>query len=283
MTISLKELLLDAKKLNKAIFCININDMIDIKAVANSALQLSIPIIFNISNNAIRHSNIDKLVSILQIEKKKSPLPFYIQLDHAKNTDLIVQCIKLGFDIVMVDSNNSSYSDNVSYIKKIKSLCKNYNIIIEAQIGEMIDTRDDESLMKLTSPSDAQNFVSDSGADCLSISFGNEHNYYLEDRPVKLQYNIPSEIHCRLTHTPLVIHGADTISSNDLKKCVDSGITKINIGPCIRRKYTQLLKNTNKYNSKYDHRMIFEFICEELTSYISYKIRKLDTVIYKVT
>jgi fructose/tagatose bisphosphate aldolase len=65
----MKELLKKIFDDQKAIFSININDMVDIISVADCASILSIPMIFNVSINAIKYAGLNRLVSLIKIEK----------------------------------------------------------------------------------------------------------------------------------------------------------------------------------------------------------------------
>lgn len=265
----------------KAIFSININDMIDIRAVADCASYLSIPMIFNVSSNAIKYAGLSRIVSLIKIEKEKSKLPIFMQLDHAKEINLIDKCIKLGFDAIMADGSDLSFEKNIEFVRNVRMLGGNKEFLIEAQLGKIINTNNNEISSSLfTDPIKAQMFVVKSKADCLSISFGNEHNYYLDNREYELDFNVLNEIHKLLKQIPLVMHGADTISDEDIIKSVESGITKINIGPCLRQVYLENLINLTSHSKEKDPRVIYEYIRTQLTSYLVNKLQNFSDILY---
>lgn len=279
----MKQLLEKMIQNRKAIFSININDMIDIRAVADCASHLSIPMIFNVSINAIKYSGLNRIVSLIKIEKEKSKLPLFMQLDHAKEINLIDKCIKLGFDAIMADGSDLSFEKNIEFVKNVRMLERNKYFVIEAQLGNLITTYNNSNSFSLfTDPVEAQLFALESKADCLSISFGNEHNYYLDNREYELDINVLNEIHKLLNQTPLVMHGADTVSDEDIIKSVESGITKINIGPCLRQEYIENLTNLNSLSKEKDPRVIYEYIRNQLTSYLVNKLQNLSDILYFV-
>lgn len=188
--VKLKQLLLNAKKNNKALFACNINDITDIRAVVECASNISILIIFNVSSNAIRYAGLERIFSLYIIEKGSARVPVFIQLDHAKDFKLIDRCINLGFDAIMVDRSDLSFKKNVEFVKKACTLSQHKDVLIEAQLGTLRDTRSKLATFAYTDPFEAENFINKTRADILSISFGNEHNYYLEHSNYLLDFDL---------------------------------------------------------------------------------------------
>ena len=51
-----------------------------------------------------------------------------------------------------------------------------------------------------------------------------------------------------LTECPLVLHGGTGVPAEDFKKCIQMGMSKINVGTQLKKTYTDALKEALKEN-----------------------------------
>ena len=77
--------------------------------------------------------------------------------------------------------------------------------------------------------------------DSLAVSIGNAHGFY-KGKP-ELQFELLGKIAEKLRETPLVLHGGTGIPTEDLRRAIQMGISKINVGTELRHTYVASLKS----------------------------------------
>lgn len=111
------------------------------------------------------------------------------------------------------------------FTSRLTQFCHAIGIGIEAEIGHLGDATDLMHL-RLTEPEDAARFVALTHVDALAVAIGNAHGHYLS-RP-GIDFDRLKAIR-QLVNIPLVLHGGSGIPHDDLQRCIDLGISKINI------------------------------------------------------
>ena len=105
----------------------------------------------------------------------------------------------------------------------------------------MKDTAELEGVM--TTPEEAQRFV-DTGIDWLAPAFGNVHGNY-GPRGIQLEYERLQAINDAVgKRARLVLHGTDQFDDKIYAKCIERGITKVNINRVVNQRYTDLKKDS---------------------------------------
>lgn len=101
---------------------------------------------------------------------------------------------------------------------------------VEGEIGKIGGVEDDmfvnEDEAALTVPSEAKQFVEDTGIDTLAIAIGTAHGMY-KGEP-KLDFERLSQIEA-IVDVPLVLHGASGVPDASIKEAIKRGIAKVNI------------------------------------------------------
>ena len=80
-----------------------------------------------------------------------------------------------------------------------------------------------------TNPDEALRFAKETGIDALAISFGSSHGNYPEGYVPEFDFERLKEIKEK-TKMPLVLHGGSGSGDENIKRCVEFGINKINVG-----------------------------------------------------
>ena len=93
---------------------------------------------------------------------------------------------------------------------------------------------------KLTDPSKAETFISQTGASILAPSIGNLHGSYLS--PPNFRQNILIELSKRFKgDVPICLHGTEELPDELFKECVSNGVSKINVNSWARDPYVKAL------------------------------------------
>lgn len=164
---------------------------------------------------------------------KKSPVPVCVMLDHGEDLDYLKQALDLGFTAVMYDGSTLPYEENVENTKQAVALARQYGASVEAELGSMgrreygagNHSGDEDETKIYTDPQLAKAFVEATGVDALACSFGTTHGIFL--KAPKLDFDVVRNVR-KLTNIPIVMHGASGVSTEDLHRSIDAGVSKIN-------------------------------------------------------
>ncbi|KAJ5880988.1 fructose-bisphosphate aldolase [Penicillium subrubescens] len=176
---------------------------------------------------------------------RNASVPITVHMDHAQTPDIIRRAADLGgFDSIMVDMSHYEKAENLSLTRELVEYCHARGIATEAEPGRIeggedgiADTVDLEGV--LTTPDEAQEFV-DTGIDWLAPAFGNVHGEY-GPRGIQLEYERLQSIYNAVgKQVRLVLHGADPFTKEIFQKCIDCGVSKININKVLNNEYIKV-------------------------------------------
>lgn len=176
---------------------------------------------------------------------RKASVPVTVHMDHAQTPEIIRYAADLGgFDSIMVDMSHYEKAENLALTRELVEYCHARGIATEAEPGRIeggedgvADTADLEGL--LTTPEESQEFV-DTGIDWLAPAFGNVHGEY-GPRGIQLEYDRLQSINEAVGgQVRLVLHGADPFTKEIFQKCIDCGVSKININKVLNNEYIKV-------------------------------------------
>ena len=245
MLVNSKKMLKDAKRKKKAIFHFNINNLEWAKCILEECDKLNVPVILGVSESAINYMGGYNVVAALcysLISDLNIKTDVCLHLDHGKSVESCIKAIDAGFNSVMIDGSLKSLKENIEMTKKVVLYAKNQDVSVEAEIGSMGSI--EGANLKIgtnTNLDDCLNFVSETGIDSVAASVGTVHGIYKGE--LNIDYDLIKKLSEELT-IPLVLHGGSGLSNDTLKKCIDAGITKININSDIQEAWS---KDVKKY------------------------------------
>ena len=176
---------------------------------------------------------------------RKASVPVTVHMDHAQTPEIIRYAADMGgFDSIMVDMSHYEKAENLSLTRELVEYCHARGIATEAEPGRIeggedgvADTADLEGL--LTTPEESREFV-DTGIDWLAPAFGNVHGEY-GPRGIQLEYERLKSINEAVgREVRLVLHGADPFTEEIFKKCIDCGVSKVNINKVLNNEYVRV-------------------------------------------
>jgi fructose-bisphosphate aldolase class II len=176
---------------------------------------------------------------------RNASVPITVHMDHAQTPDIIRRAADLGgFDSIMVDMSHYEKAENLALTRELVEYCHARGIATEAEPGRIeggedgiADTVDLEGV--LTTPEEAQEFV-DTGITWLAPAFGNVHGEY-GPRGIQLEYERLQAINNAVgKQVRLVLHGADPFTKEIFQKCIDCGVSKININKVLNNEYIKV-------------------------------------------
>ena len=233
MLVNLKEMLALAESKGIAVGAFNAAGLECIEAIFAAAEALNMPFVLMFAQLHEPWMHLKTIGPIMVDVAKKSPVPVCVMLDHGEDLDYLKQALDLGFTAVMYDGSTLPYEENVENTKKAVALAREYGASVEAELGSMgrreygagNHSGDEDETKIYTDPQLAKAFVEATGVDALACSFGTTHGIFL--KAPKLDFDVVRNVR-RLTNIPIVMHGASGVSTEDLHRSIDAGVSKIN-------------------------------------------------------
>lgn len=232
MYVSMKGMLERANKGNYAVMAINCFNIETARAVITAAQSLRAPIIVNIvQEHMVNHCDSNLIAPIVKKLAERASVEVALNFDHGEEIGLLKKALQDGYSSVMVDASRYDLEGNIRMTKEIVDFAKQFDASVEGEIGCMGASEGENYTnedMK-TNPEDALRFAEETGIDALAISIGTSHGNYPEGYVPEFDFEILKKIKA-LTHMPLVLHGGSGSGDENIKKCVEYGINKINVG-----------------------------------------------------
>ena len=237
---TLKEVLKEANDLNMAVGAFNTHNLEMLPAIIKAAVKEKTPVIVQTSCGTANYIGHKNLVSICKSMADEYGAEVVLHLDHAKDYDEIRKAIDAGYSSVMFDGSSLPLKENILGTKRVVAYAKKYGVSVEAELGTVDGTEDGIAVaqdeVRYTDPADAVEFVKQTGIDALAVAIGTNHGQYKSK--TNINFERLKEIK-DVVDIPLVIHGGTGVKEEDVKKVIDLGIRKFNVG-------TELLVGWNR-------------------------------------
>lgn len=230
MLVNTKEMLNSANESDYAIPSPDFINQNMIKAYIDVAQQLNVPALISISEGLSQFMCLEDAFTIAKYYAEKATIPVAIHLDHGKHVEFVKKAVDIGFTSVMIDASADSFEENVRKTKEVVEYAHKHNVTVEAEIGHVgsgINYEDESGdTTVFTEVNDLVEFVKQTNVDSVAVSVGTAHGIYLGTP--KINFERLKELKNAVS-IPLVLHGGSSTGDENLKKCAEIGISKINI------------------------------------------------------
>lgn len=239
--VTTKQLLLHAQKHRYAVCAFNVENMEMVQAVVEAAEESRAPVIIQTSANTAKYAPMPMYAAMVEAALETASVPVALHLDHGDGTDLAVKAIRAGYTSVMIDASKQPFEENLRLTKAVVDISQPVGVSVEAELGNVGGKPDDLQYGTdgYTKPAEAKEFVERSGVDALAVAIGTAHGVY------KGEPNLDLTLLQELRNTvsvPLVLHGASGLSEQDVRRCIESGISKINYATELRIGFTEAVR-----------------------------------------
>lgn len=241
MLVSMKEMITHAYKEKYCVMAPNFNNEIEARAAVEVAEEMECPIILDFVYGC--HPDIIALGAIARQLAEEASVPVCINQDHGGCLAHNMAAIRAGFTGIMVDRSTLPLEENIRQVKEVAQICHSLGIGVEGELGHVganDETVEDQSLY--TDPLQAKRYVEETGVDQLAVSIGTAHGTYKMEP--HLRFDVLEAIRDAVD-VPLVLHGSSGTGDEQLKKCCELGINKMNV-------YTDLLTASIKTAQTFD-------------------------------
>lgn len=249
------KMLQNKKKEGKAVGAFNVLSLEMIKGVIQAAEDTNTPVILQLSAGALKWADFNLLVPAALSAAKHSKVDVSIHLDHSQSLELVKKSIDAGMLSVMYDGSHFSYEQNIKESKEAIAMC-NGKVSIEIEIGKVGGKEDDlvSDANDVVDVDKAIEFYNQTKPDILAVAFGTAHGVY--KGTISLDYNLIKQVSSKI-NVPLVMHGTSGVPFDMIRKSIDAGITKVNVGTdllIVNNKAIRAFLNANP--NAYDIRKI---------------------------
>ncbi len=256
--VSMKEMLIKAKKEKYAVGQFNINNVEWTSAILDKAQELNTPVILGVTTGASKYmGGWNTVVGIVRglIIDHNITVPVALHVDHGDSFETCKKAIDAGFTSVMIDASKYPLEENIKMVKQVVDYAHLRGVSVEAELGHVGGQEDNvvaETLYAV--PSECIRMVKESGIDCLAPALGSVHGPY-KGEP-KLGFAQMEEIG-NTCGVPLVLHGGSGIPEDQIKRAISLGTAKINVNTESQQAWTKVVREVlNKDTALYDPRKI---------------------------
>jgi fructose-bisphosphate aldolase class II len=202
----------------------NFNNLEQLQAIVLGCIETRSPVILQVSGSARAYADPSLLPHLVEgavamARSRNSAIPIALHLDHGDRFELAKACIDSGFSSVMLDGSHHSFDENVRLTKTVVDYAHQYDVTVEGELGVLAGVEDEVSsaVSHYTRPEEVETFVERTGVDSLAISIGTSHGAHkFKLKPgaavPPLRFDILEAIERRLPGFPIVLHGASSVS-----------------------------------------------------------------------
>lgn len=280
MLMNMKDLLAVAQKNHFAVPAFNIGSDQLLKTVMKKVKELKSPVILEMSPDEFNFVG-DAQIQAMIYEAAQTDVPVCIHLDHGDTYETVVRAIRAGMTSVMIDASTLPYEENVAVTKKVVETAHLVNVSVESELGTIGTTGNSieggtEGVI-YTVPTEAKQFIEDTGIDTFAVAIGTAHGIYPKDMKPELRIDILKEI-TDTVKVPLVLHGGSSNKDDEIASAVKNGICKINISSDIKVAFYTKCREVLNANPGYREPLeIYPECMEECGKVVEEKIRLFNS------
>ena len=235
--VNTREMFKNAMAGKYAIAAFNFNNMEQMQAIIQAAVECKSPVILQVSSGARKYANQTLLRYMAQgaVEYAKElglNIPITLHLDHGDSFELCKSCIDMGFSSVMIDGSHLPYDENVALTKKVVEYAHQFDVTVEGELGVLAGVEDEVSSdhHTYTDPEEVIDFATRTGCDSLAISIGTSHGAYkftpeqchIDPKtgrmvPPPLAFNVLDAVMEKLPGFPIVLHGSSSVPEEEVE------------------------------------------------------------------
>mgnify|MGYP003331875781 FL=1 len=247
--VSMSSLLKHAAQNNYAVGYFESWDSYSFEAILETAENEQSPIIMGfgatmLEDNWLNKNGISFLGASGKILLENAKVPVAFLLNETHTLEQALKGIEVGFNTVMIDSHRWPVEEAKRAVKKLVDVAHKNNVEVEAEFGSLPDYLGGEIVdahSYMTDPQEAQEFVKDTGIDCLAIAIGNVH--LLTKGSANINIERLKEIKSKVS-IPLAVHGGTGFPDSQIKDAILNGVSKFNVGTRLK---TDFFNEVRKY------------------------------------
>lgn len=235
-----KEMLLAALEGHFAVGAFNANNMEQVQAIVDAAVEERAPVILQVSQGAIRYAGLNFAAAMVKAAAADADVPVVLHLDHGTDFAQNVRCLRAGFTSLMYDGSKEPFEVNVANTRRVVEIAEIVGIPVEAELGRVLQATDgateEEIEAAKTDPAQAREFVERTGCSSLAVAIGSVHAM----RTAEAELDIERLKKLRAAvNIPFVLHGSSGVKEESEVEAIQYGICKINVATMLNQAFTR--------------------------------------------
>lgn len=230
MLVNSNDMLQKAWKEGYAIPSPDFVDSNSVRAYARVAHEFHAPLILSFAEVHLEQLSIEEAALLGKFYAEKADAPVALHLDHGTKLETVEEAIRCGFTSVMIDASSKDLNENIRLTKEVCQLAHAHGVTVEAEIGHVGTEEDNNphavSESVYTEVDSAKKMVVETGVDSLAVSIGTVHGTYKGEPHIN--FDRLAELNAAL-QIPLVLHGGSGSGDENLSRCAQGGIAKVNL------------------------------------------------------
>lgn len=237
-----RQLLARARREGFAVPAFNYSDVWDFLAIVAAAEEMRAPIFISSHQMVVQAIGVDICAAMAAAAAAKARVPLVHHLDHSKSIDVCIAAADCGYPSVMIDASMLALDDNIAAVRRVVQHAHRLGVHVEGEVGRIKGAgyeggyAGDDYLARVE---DVARMVSETGVDSLAVGIGTAHGFY-EGKP-EIRFDRLAAIAAAVP-TPLVLHGGTGIPEQDVRRAIDGGIAKVNVGTIIHCTYMNTVR-----------------------------------------
>lgn len=227
MLVTLQDIIARAEQGAYCIPAFNVYNTETVMGVLDAAEEAKSPVILQVYPRLINDAVGYYLAPAAVKGAEKASVPVCFHLDHGPTELEVQKSLRWGASGIMIDGSEHPFAENVALTRHIVEICAAVGVGVEGELGH-IGSVNDDAMDEFTDPAQAGEFVKATGVTCLAVLIGNAHGHY--KKPPHLDIERLRDIREATGGTPLVLHGGSGIPEDQVRRAIEVGIRKMNIG-----------------------------------------------------
>ncbi len=223
-------------------------DQYSLEAVLEAAQERSSPVILGFGGVMMNQEwfgsrGLVELAAMGRVVAESSKAPVAYLLNEVLAFDHIEQGLKAGFNAVMLGASHLPLKENIARTRRVVEAASGFGADVEGECDPLPDasaSMAEHAGSKKTDPDTAARFVAETGVCALSIAIGNEH--IQTEGKSAIDFDRLAVLG-KTVGVPLVIHGGTGFPDDCVKRAIDLGIAKFNVGSIMKKLYLESIRS----------------------------------------
>lgn len=241
--VSMRTILEEARQRKYAVGYFESWDLPSLETVLEAAEEMASPVIMGFgcsmaNQNWLNNGGLEYLAALGRIAASQAKVPASFILNETLDFQQVEMGIKYGFNAVMMDTSHLPFEKNLEFTRKIVEIAHPADVCVEGELGRLPDASG-SSKSSLTDPEQAAQFVEETNVDALAVSIGNVH--CLTEGEALIDFDRLRQIK-KVVRIPLVIHGGTGFPKDSVRKVIELGVAKFNVGTVLKNSFLEGIK-----------------------------------------
>jgi fructose-bisphosphate aldolase, class II len=231
------DLVESARQRKTGVGAFNVITLEHAESIVAGAESAGVPVILQISQNAVRFhgGRVEPIAAACRAVASAAAVPVSLHMDHVDDEELFHRAAEAGFSSVMFDASRLRYDANVAATHAAAAWAHERDLWLEAELGEIGGKEGAHAPGVRTDPDEAKSYVAETEVDGLAVAVGSSHA--MTAQTARLDLELTSRLR-QAVPVPLVLHGSSGVADDELRRAVEAGLTKINVGTQLNVAFT---------------------------------------------